>query len=493
MTRQNISSGKSGRQPISAWLLIPALAVAALVLASAVKDAGAQTSAEIVLPNEATLTIEANRGVLIRLDRPASDIFIANPEVADVQVKSPRLIYVFGKVPGETSIYALDSNEQVIYSAAIAVSQNIERVAQSITEVIPDAEISVRSINGMIILDGFARSPGEVDTALRMIRQAVGEDAEIINRIDVTIPTQVNLRVKIAEVGRGVLRQLGINWDATVFGNNALFGIATGNSTFLTIEDPITGAPVRQFLTRTGGSNSLIGSLTGNNYDLNAIVDALETEGFLSVLAEPNLTALTGETATFLAGGEFPIPIPGRGTDNLALEFKQFGVGLAFTPTVISEDRIVLRVSPEVSQLSNAGAISINGISVPSLTTRRASTTVELGSGQSFAIAGLLQSSLTQDQSKFPWLGDIPILGALFRSDKFQRQETELVIIVTPYIVRPVDARRITLPTDGILTASDADMILNGQMPGTEPRPQERLGLNGGAGFILDNDDGGEQ
>ena len=183
---------------------------------------------------------------------------------------------------------------------------------------------------------------------------------------------------------------------------------------------------------------------------MNALVDALEDEGFLSILAEPNLTALSGETASFLAGGEFPVPVPqtGANTGAITIEFKQFGVGLSFSPTVLSENKINLKVAPEVSQLSLAGAVTVNDISIPALTTRRVNTTVELGSGQSFAIAGLLQSNISQEVSKFPILGDIPILGTLFRSDSFKREETELVIIVTPYIVRPVNPDQLLSPTD---------------------------------------------
>ena len=451
----------------------------------------AQENATIIDTNGQQLFVETNQGLLIRLDRPASNIFIANPAVADVQVKSSSMVYVFGKIVGETSLYALDDNEQVIYSAKVRVSQNLARVEEGIRALVPQASIKLDSMDGLVAMTGFAQTPGEAETALRIIRQAVGKEIDIINQVEIATPVQVNLRVKIAEVGKGVMKELGFNWDGTLLSGSSFFGIATGNATTRTIIDPITSLPVSEFITRTEGANSIFGNLVSGQFDLNGVIDALETEGFLSILAEPNLTALSGETASFLAGGEFPIPVPDEG--DISLEFKEFGVGLSFTPRVTSANNINLQVAPEVSQLSNNGAISINGISVPALTTRKASTTVELASGQSFAIAGLLQSNMTQDTEKFPILGDIPILGALFTSDRYQRQETELVIIVTPYIVRPVNAQQIALPTDGILSPSTTARMLGGATQTNETRPQGspdtptgELGLVGGAGFRIE-------
>lgn len=451
----------------------------------------AQDNASVISTGSEELLIETNQGLLIKLDRAADNIFIANPDIADVQVKSARMIYVFGKATGETSLYALDAKERVIYSAKIRISPNLSRVAEGIKSLIPNASIRLESINGLVAITGFAQTPLEAETAQRLVRQAVGKDTDIINQIEIATPIQVNLHVKIAEVGKGVLKELGFNWDGSIIGGGSFFGIATGNATTRTFLDPVSNLPVTEFITRNGGANSLFANILSGNVDLNGVIDALETEGFLSVLAEPNLTALSGETASFLAGGEFPIPVPNKG--DISLEFKEFGVGLSFTPRVTSGDHINLQVAPEVSQLSNNGAISINGISVPALTTRKASTTVELASGQSFAIAGLLQSSLSQDTSKFPFLGDLPILGALFTSDRYKRNETELVIIVTPYIVRPTNNQQLALPTDGILTPSTAGRMLAGASERTENRPQGsldtptgELGLVGRAGFRIE-------
>lgn len=451
---------------------------------------GVEAHADIVIEKEnGSLNLETNKGVLIRLDRPATNIFIANPKIADVQIKSPRLIYVFGQSTGETTLFAVDKDEQIIYSTSIHITENLTRLQGAIDSLLPNAKIDIESINGMIILSGFSKSLNESETAERMVRNTVGKEADILNRIKVTTPTQVNLRVKIAEVSREVLKTIGFNWDASLFGDQSFFGFTQGSKVFQTIEDTVTGNPIRQFLTGNGGTNSLIGNLSGNNFDLNSVIDALETEGYLSVLAEPNLTALSGETATFLAGGEFPIPVPNQG--DISIEFKQFGVGLTFTPNIISENRINLKVAPEVSQLSNTGAIRINNISVPSLTTRKASTTVELASGQSFAIAGLLQNNFSEETSKFPGLGDLPIIGALFRSEKFKRNETELVIIITPYIVTPINAE-IRLPTDNQRIPSDRERFIAGKNIITERAPpmsptnqNKALTIPGGAGFRI--------
>lgn len=418
-------------------------------------------AAAIIEEPENELKLEENRSVIIRLDREAANVFVANPDIANIQLKSPKLLYIFGAQAGVTTFYAIDANDNVIYSATVEVDYNIERIQAMMDELLPRASIRVQQMNGIIILTGYAKSPEDADLAAQIIQQIYvtqrtgggggsGDGGlRVINQIKINTPTQVNLRVKIAEMSREIMKTLGFNWDVAVSSGGSFFGFAQGNDFVRRIFDENNNEISRNFL-RTTDTNSLVFSDVGGKHDVNALVDALEEEGFLSILAEPNLTALSGETASFLAGGEFPIPVPQSGGNNnaITIQFKQFGVGLSFTPTVLSENKINLKVAPEVSQLSSAGAVTIQGISVPALTTRRVNTTVELGSGQSFAIAGLLQSNISQEVSKFPILGDIPILGTLFRSDTFQREETELVIIVTPYIVRPVNPDQLITPVD---------------------------------------------
>ena len=422
---------------------------AAVAFQIAVPGAVTPADAAAVIQNgENSLNVETNRGVLLKLDRPAENIFVANPDIADVQVKSARLIYVFGKSAGETSVYAVDANDNVIYSATVHVSQNIASVKEAVDMLLPTSDISLQTVNDMIVMTGHALSPDDVDTAFQLVRRLVGEDQQIMNRVQISTPTQVNLRVKIAEMSRDTMKTLGFNWEVGFSAFSSSFFFGQGRDILDLVEDPNTGIFNPAFLLPPD-ANSIGFNNLGGKHDVTAMIDALEDEGYLSILAEPNLTAISGETASFLAGGEFPVPIPRDLQGRTSIEFKEFGVGLQFTPTVLSENKINLRVSPEVSQLSETGAIQVNDLVVPALTTRRASTVVELGSGQSFAIAGLLQNNIRQTASKFPFLGDIPILGTLFRSDSFQREETELVIIITPYIVRPVDSpNQLMTPAD---------------------------------------------
>lgn len=446
---------KSLTKDICKWGLL----VLALIVGFSIQNFGFLShanAAAIIEEAENELKLEENRSLIIRLDRKAVNVFVANPEIANIQIKSPKLLYIFGAQAGVTTFFAVDANDNIIYSATVEVDFNIERIQSMMDELLPKASIRVRQMNGIIILTGYARSPEESFLANQIVQRIYitrtsggGDDLRVINQIKIITPTQVNLRVKIAEMSRDVMKTLGFNWDVAVTTGGSFFGFAQGSSFVDIIRDSDENPIRRQFL-RTGDSNSAVFSNVGGNHDVNALVDALEDEGFLSILAEPNLTALSGETASFLAGGEFPVPVPQTtgSANTITVEFKQFGVGLAFTPTVLSENKINLKVAPEVSQLSATGAVIINDISIPALTTRRVNTTVELGSGQSFAIAGLLQSNITQQVSKFPILGDIPILGTLFRSDTFQREETELVIIVTPYIVRPVNPDQLISPLD---------------------------------------------
>ncbi|MFQ5346585.1 MAG: type II and III secretion system protein family protein [Rhodothalassiaceae bacterium] len=464
------------------------VACLALALVMSFGTAPSRAATETLHTNGESLTLEVSKGVLLRLDAPASDIFIANPAIADVQVKSPRLIYVFGVAPGETTLYAIGANDRPVYSAKLVVTSNLSQLTELYEQLLPQARIKVQLVNGMALLNGVAPTAGMAEAAERYAKSVLG--VEIVNHVRVVQPTQVNLRVKFAEVSRSTLKQLGVNWESLFDIGDASIGLFTGRDVVQQVLDPVTGLPINEFI-RAPDADSILFNGTTSNVSLNAVLDALETEGLVSVLAEPNLTAVSGQTATFLAGGEFPVPVP-QDVGQIGIQFKEFGVRLAFTPIVESADKISLRVAPEVSQLSSVGSVQVQGISVPSLSTRRVETTVEIGSGQSFAIAGLLQNELGQDVRKLPILGDLPIIGALFRSDAFRNNETELVVVTTPYIVRPVDARRIVAPTDGETAPSDLDRYLRNRTITYAPRTLEAPGagregptLVGRAGFRL--------
>jgi pilus assembly protein CpaC len=317
--------------------------------------------------------------------------------------------------------------------------------------------------------------------------------------MQVDAPNQINLRVRVAEMSRAVVKQFGINLQ-NVFNNGSVaFGLVTANPALiglagvaagkvlpLTPGDPTIGFNVQNQSALGGATNNnLFAGGRSGNFSTNAVIDALDNHGLVTVLAEPNLTAISGEPASFLAGGEFPIPVP-AGQGLVGIDWKKFGVSLNFVATLASDDRINLHVMPEVSELSNVGAITIDGVSVPALTKRTAETTIELASGQSFAIAGLLQNNVTQNINKFPWLGDIPVLGQLFRSEAFQRNESELVIIVTPYIVHPIaTAARAMSPTDGFVPTTDAQLVFHANENQRGPTPTRAAPQrSGGAGLV---------
>ncbi|NQU69980.1 MAG: type II and III secretion system protein family protein, partial [Rhodospirillales bacterium] len=399
-------------------------------------------------------------------------------------------IYITGKQAGETSLYAVDGNDKILLSRKITVSHNLSRLRAMLNDFLPDSAIDVRSLDGAIILSGSVRTASDSEDARQIASRMVKDPANLLNKLSITAPNQVNLRVRIAEVSRSVIKEFGINWTTMFKSGGFLFGLATG-APFLAGATAFQAAERASAITRPNGANTLSSSFVNQNVDVNGLIDAMDDEGLVTILAEPNLTAISGETATFLAGGEFPIIVPDDG--KVTIEFKQFGVSLAFTPTLLGGKRINLKVRPEVSQLSAAGAVSIQGFSIPSLTTRRAETTVELGSGQSFAIAGLIQNNINSNVDKFPGLGDVPMLGSLFRSNKFQRSETELVIIVTPYIVRPVSSRKLVTPIEGLTPPNDVDRILHGRThrpsigrTAKGPHGRGAAGLTGPVGFVLD-------
>ncbi|MBT6095453.1 MAG: type II and III secretion system protein family protein [Rhodospirillaceae bacterium] len=425
--------------------LIAVLLLTPLAILAKLATPAAQAAAmEVVASTGTDVTLPVKKGRLLRLARPAGTVFVADPKIADVQVKSPRLVYLFAKAPGETTLFAVDRQERVLASVQVRVTHQLDQLRETVRRMHPKARVRVDTIGEQVILEGRVRAATTAENIRRIAETYAGTPENVVNRISVEAPVQVNLRVRIAEVSRDVDKQLGFNWSVLGSLGGLSLGLATTNP---------FAASVTQHTLSAGRS---IGG-----WDLNAVIDALEEEGMVSVLAEPNLTAMTGETASFLAGGEFPILVPDS-DGRVTIEFKKFGVSLAFTPTILGENRVNLHVRPEVSQLSSTNAVTLNGFEVPSLTTRRAETVVELGSGQSFAVAGLIQNNTTHSVSKFPGLGDVPVLGSLFKSDRFQRDESELVIIVTPYIVKPVSAARLMAPTDGFAPPTDMERFIKG-------------------------------
>jgi pilus assembly protein CpaC len=413
-----------------------------------------------------TLQLEAGGGLVVGTTSAVSNIFVADPKVVEVRPASGSSLFIFGVAPGRTVVAIMNAAGGVIsqYDVTVRPSSFGAREATGQINRFAPGGVNATATPAGLNLAGRVPTPADAERSEATAQSFLLDKQTVDNRLHVASSIQVNLRVRVAEMSRTLTRELGLNWTALAdLGKNAVIGITTTNPLVVSATTLVSGS-------YTGGG-------IGKAIDLNAVIDALAQDNLVHVLAEPNLTAISGEPASFLVGGEFPIPIAQNttnGASTTTVVFKQYGVSLAFVPTVLSDGRINLHVRPEVSQLTTAGAVSVASgtvsISIPALTVRRVDTTVELGSGQSFAIAGLLQESTTLTGNGVPFLGDVPILGALFRSDSFQRNQTELVILVTPYIVQPASGpSAISLPTDGWTPPDDLQRILLLRQKGAIP------------------------
>lgn len=425
------------------------------------------------------LAIQAGSGQVVTLPGAATNIFVADPKVAEVRPASPTSLFVFGIGAGRTSVAAMDAAGNLVSQIEVTVQPSMfaaNEAQGAIARLIPGSKITVQPQVKGLMLSGAIGSPAAAAQAVAIARGYLGENQTIENQLDVRSAIQVTLRVRIAEISRQVVQNLGINWQALgTVGNIATFPALTLVANAAVAPACLAGR---------------VGSVACRGVGFNGVIDALAQDNLAHVLAEPNLTVLSGQPASFLVGGEFPIPI-GQQQGQVTVEFKKYGITLGFLPTVLSDGRINLHVSPEVSQLTTLGAVQLvagnSTIQIPALTVRRADTTVELGSGQSFAIAGLLMNNTNEAVSGLPFLKDIPILGTLFRSNAFQRNETELVILVTPFIVSPVsDVAALHLPTDGFVFPTDLERVLLGRQVGrASPAFSNRIDIPGDAGFIV--------
>lgn len=414
---------------------------------------------------------------LVKLPVAARDALVTNPQVADVVVKTPRLIFVLGRQIGSTNAFFLDANGKEIARLEINVTLDEKAVQGTIRQLIPDADINVRSVNDHLFLTGRVRSNEISENARQIAMRFATAETNVVNLLTVIEDQQVLLQVKVAEVSRTVLKELGIN----------LFDQSTGALTTITSDKfslrntsggGLTAAPFLQnFFQFNDGTGNVL-AIT---------INALERNGLIKTLAEPNLTAISGETANFLAGGEFPIPVS-QEQGVVTIEFRQFGIGLNFTPVVLNSGRISLRVATEVSAIAPENSITTAGISVPGLRVRRAETTVELPSGGSLVVAGLLRDEFSTNISGVPGLSDIPLIGALLRTNSLNQSETELVVAVTAYLVAPVNPSQVKVPTEGVGVPSDYDLYLRGRLHAVygkvEGSPPEEA-LRGPIGYIV--------
>ncbi len=423
------------------------------------------------------------RSAVIDLPADAGDVFVSNPNVTDAVLRTPRRVFIMGVNPGVSDVLFFDGGGRQIMNLSVRVDASTDELADTVHRLFPNAHVDVQSLNGQVVLSGMAANDGQADQILRLASTFADKPEHVINLMSIAGKDQVTLKVRIVEVNRSTIKQLGLSTDYTWnfgsqsysfsrgngYGTNGSFygstgacykqaGATTLNGTnTVTSTTPTTTGSVTTTVTNTG--TSTYGATN------NTCLAAFERVGLARTLAEPNLTTVSGETGKFLAGGEFPIPVDEDSQGHITVSFKPFGVGLGFTPVVMSSGLISLRVSTEVSELTNTGAYAVSAnFTIPALSVRRAETTVEMPSGSSLMIAGLLQSKYKQTVDSLPGLTSLPVLGSLFRSRDFLSDETEMVVIVTPYIVSPTDPNAIQTPADNLQIAGDAATIFLGTL-----------------------------
>jgi pilus assembly protein CpaC len=456
-----------------------------------------------------SLALSRGKSAIIELPVDVRDMLVTNPAVADAVLRGPRRIYVLGMALGSTDAVFFDASGRKILSLAIRVEQDSTALEDTLRRVLPSANIQVQAIRDSVILTGSVASTGEAGMASQIASKFVDKPENVLNMLSIAGKDQVMLKVRIVEVQRNIIKQLGFNTSAVLgqlggaqyafgvsptFGvNGALLGGLTGGYKLDTTKQPIAAAP-SNCASSTVVSGANVGNCVGVDRigsnglnSANAMIQAFERVGLLRTLAEPNLTVVSGEAGKFLVGGEFPVPVAQDVTGRISLEFKPYGVGLGYTPVVMSGGRISLKLSTEVSELTSLGAFTLassttggTNLSVPGLTVRRAETTVELPSGGSLMIAGLLQQTSKQNIDSLPGMTNLPILGSLFRSRDYLNGETELVVIITPYIVDPTKPQNLQTPADGLQTASDMSTVLLGRLNKVVKAP---VGANSGRAY----------
>ncbi|MEO0938686.1 MAG: type II and III secretion system protein family protein [Pseudomonadota bacterium] len=433
-----------------------------------------------------TLEVPMNRAVVVESDTPFAELSIANPAIADISSLSDRTIYVLGKAPGLTTLTLLDANGRLITNVDVRVAADVSEFKERLRQILPGEKIEVRTANDGIVLSGTVSSAARLSRALDLAERYAPE--RVSNLMSVGGVQQVMLKVRFAEMERTVSKSLSssLALSGSVLGGD--LGIEGESGTFLdgdnSITPPITVTPESE--------GAILFGFNAGNLQVGLLLEALEQKGVVRTLAEPNLVALSGQEAKFLAGGEFPIPVA-QDNDTITIEFKPFGIGLNFIPTVVDKDLINLQLEASVSSVDPANSIDTGGIAIPAFATRRTSSTVEMRDGESFAIAGLLQDDFTDVAGQVPWLGDVPVLGTLFRSANYQRSQSELVIIVTAHLVTPTRGEALALPTDRVKPPSERDLFLFGRTAAGTRTPQKgaagevaKQDFSGSYGYVMD-------
>jgi pilus assembly protein CpaC len=441
-----------------------ALAIIGFLFIVTSANALAATEAWQAAPPAKKFQLVTGKSTVITSPIAVKRVSVGNPEIADFILLSPRDIYITGKTAGTTNL-TFWSNGHVSAIYDLEVAYDVSLLKQQLYDIMPEEkDLHVMATNNTITLSGRVSSSGVLSRAVALAA-AFAPDGKINNLVEVGGVHQVMLEVRVAEIARSTTKRLGINFnyvDGGDFGVSLLGGLSQLVSPMDANIPSVNSVSPSLFISPTV---SALFRFNSGGTTWTGIVDALKEDGLAKVLAEPTLIALSGQSASFLAGGEFPVPVP-QGLGTVAIEYKKFGVGLNFTPTVLGANRVNIQVTPQVSELDFSTAVQFSGFVIPGLTTRTATTTIELGDGQSFAIAGLLRDNIVQNVRKFPLLGDIPVLGALFRSESFLKNETELIIVVTPRLVKPLDMAGQPLPTDYYIEPSDREFFLDGLLQG---------------------------
>ena len=456
-------------------------------------DAMAQKVVQIGGKRTLSIVVPVGKSEDVRTDTSFVDIMIGDPEIADVNALTDRTLSILGKKLGTTRVSIYGEGKKLIGVFDVEVSYDTSALAAELSRRFPTNKLRVSSVNGRILLTGTVSDGVVLDRILTVARQF---GPEVINSVQVAQPQQVMLEVRFVEASRQAGRELGVQWNALPMPGHRQSFVANVGDQLPAGALPTAVAGAAGVLGGGSPFGFLAGNMIAKGLQIDVMLNALETRGLARRLAEPNLVALSGDTANFLAGGEYPIPVPGSFAGQISVDYKKYGVSLAFTPTVLQDSLINLKIEPEVSALDPSHNVTVgNGIVVPALTVRRASSTIELRDGQSFVLAGLLQNDLATAQEQLPWLGDVPVLGALFSSKSYQKNETDLIIIVTPRIVhptRPGDVVR--TPLDNTLPANDADFFLKNknEVLRTEVRGGAAAVERGPIGHMLELPKGGD-
>lgn len=430
------------------------------------------------------VTLSAGKGMIVELPQDARDVLVSNPDIVDAIVRTPRQIYLVGRKTGPTNAFFFAANGKQILNLEIRVERDMTELKNIIERNVQGSTVDVETINDSVVLNGSVKSASDAEAArqiaMRYITEAGKEpaDTSVVNRVGVRSGEQVMLSVRVAEMQRTLSKQIGTN----IYGS---FDLGNGVPGSITNDNPFSllGSALSPYSNILLGEFDALGNVVS---PAAAMIRAFERSGMIKTLAEPNLTAISGESAKFLAGGEYPVPV-GRDEDgNITLEFKPYGVGLGFTPVVLSNGRISLRISTEVSELSAEDSLILGDIAIPGLRVRRAETTVELPSGGSMVMAGMLKQDLKHNIDGLPGLRNIPILGSLFQSRDFQSGETELVVIVTPYLVKPAARTALATPADGFVPPTDAETVFLSRLNAVYGKGEKVEGkLKGPAGFTV--------